>query len=105
MPLAAELQLDAVVDDALALQPLARARLGQQVDRGLLEHAGPDAVLDVVAAARLDHDRLDALHTQDLGQRQPRWARADDADLGAHLAQYPPCAGPDRSPAFVYRPN
>ena len=50
MPLAVELELDPVVDDALALHPLADAGLAQQIDGALLEHAGADAVLDVLAA-------------------------------------------------------
>ena len=53
----------------------------EQVDRALLEDAGADPVLDVLAAARLEDDRLDALQLQELRQRQTGRARADDADL------------------------
>ena len=84
MPLAVELELDAVVDDALALQALARARLDEEIDRALLEHAGPDSLLDVVAAAGLEHDRLDALALEQLRERQPGRPGADDADLRPH---------------------
>jgi hypothetical protein len=79
--LAVELKLDAVVDDALALEPLSHARLPQQVDRSLLEHAGADAPLDVVAAAALEHDRLDALELEQSREREPGRPRADDRDL------------------------
>ena len=75
VPLAVELELDPVVDDALALQPLADAGLGEQVDRALLEHAGPDPVLDVVAAAVLEHDRLDPRPLEQPRERQPGRAR------------------------------
>ena len=51
MALAVELEIDPVVDDALAIHPLADAGVAQQLDGALLEHAGADAVLDVVAAA------------------------------------------------------
>src|SRR5207247_2438658 len=66
--LAVELQLDAVMDDALAPQPLAGPGGGEHVDGALLEDAGADPMLHVVAAAILEHDGLDALGAQDLGE-------------------------------------
>jgi hypothetical protein len=86
--LAPELELDAVVDDALALHPSADACVPQQVDRALLEHARADPALDVVAAAVLEHDRLDALAREQLGQRQPGGPGSDDADLRAHQCPF-----------------
>ena len=58
--------------------------LAEQVDGALLEHAGTDARLDVLAAAALEHDRLDARPFEQARQRQPRRPRADDADLRPH---------------------
>ena len=84
MPLAVELEPDPVVDDALPAQALARAGPGQRVDRALLEDAGPEAVLDVVAAPRLEHHRLDSLGPQELCERQPGGPGADDAHLCTH---------------------
>ncbi len=46
---------------ALALQPVAEPDLAEQVDRRLLEDAGPDPRRDVLLRPGLDHDRLDAL--------------------------------------------
>src|SRR6185437_12563756 len=80
--LAVELERHAVVDDALAVHPLAGADRAQQVDRALLEHARPDTPLAVLAAAALEHDRFDPPSLQELGQRQPRRPRAHDPDLG-----------------------
>ena len=57
--------------------------LVQQVDGRLFENAGPHAVLDVVAAARFDDHRLDALEMQQVGKRQSGRAGADDRDLRA----------------------
>ncbi len=85
MARAAETKFDPVVDEALASQPLADARLQQQVHAALLEHAGANAVLDVVTAAALDDHRLDALPVQKVREQQPRGPRADDADLCAQL--------------------
>ena len=81
MALAVELELDAVVDDPLALHPLADARLDEEVGGALLEHAGADALLDVLAAAGLEHDRLDPLALEQPREHQAGRARADDADL------------------------
>ena len=58
--LAVELQLDPVVDDAFALACRSPTPAStQEVDRALLEHAGADPVLDVVAAAALEDHGLD----------------------------------------------
>ena len=42
------------------------------------------AVLDVLAAAVLEHDRLDAGLLEQPAERQPGGAGADDPDLRAH---------------------
>ena len=84
MPLAVELELDAFVDDPLAVHPFADTRPSQQFDRALLEHAGPDPVLDVVAAAVLEHDGIDALEVEQVREGQAGGAGADDPDLGPH---------------------
>ena len=49
-PCAVEAQLDAVVDQPFAQQPLADAGLRQQIDRALLEHARPHALFDVLTS-------------------------------------------------------
>ena len=53
-------------------------------DGALLQHARADALLDVLAAARLEHDRVDALELEQLRQHEPGRPRAHDADLRAH---------------------
>ena len=64
-------------------RPIADAHRVHQVHGALLEHAGTDALDDVLAAVALDDDRVDAGLVQQLPQHQARGARADDADLGA----------------------
>ncbi len=93
MALPPEPQLDAVMDQALAQHPLPRARADESVHRALLQHAGPHPVLHVVAAAGLQHHRLDAAQVQQVGQQQPGRPGADDRDLSAH----PPRIGPPLS--------
>ncbi len=79
-----EPQLDAVMDHTLLLHTVTDTRLVQQVDRVLLQHARPDPLLDVVAAADLEHDRLDALQVQKVREHKPRRSGPDDPDLCAH---------------------
>ena len=79
-----ETQLDAVMDDALAVSRSADADLRQQIDGSLLEHAGPDALLDVLAAARLEDDGVDALQVQQVREHETRRPGADDRYLRAH---------------------
>ena len=84
MPLAVELELDPVVDDPLALHPLAHARLDQQVGDTLLENSRSDPRLDVLAAPVLEHDRVDPLQVEEVREHEARRAGTDDADLCAH---------------------
>ena len=84
MALAGELEVDAAVDDPFAVEPRCNAELAEEVDGALLEHARANPRLHVLAAAALEHDRLDTRPLEQSCQRQPRRARADDADLRPH---------------------
>jgi hypothetical protein len=79
--LPAETQFDPVVDHPFLLHPITDTRVGQHVNRVLLEHARPDSVFDVVAAAVLEHDRLDALKVQEVREHQPRGSCPHDPNL------------------------
>lgn len=81
----AEPDVDRLVDHALAAQALVEAEFGHQVDRALLQHTGAHAVLNVRAAARFEHDALDAFAIEQMGEKQPCGARADDGDLRVHF--------------------
>jgi hypothetical protein len=85
MPLAAELEIDPIVHDALAVQPLGDPELLEQIGGSLLEHASADAVLDVLSIAGLEHDALDAGDLEQPGEREPRRPGADDSDLGSQI--------------------
>jgi hypothetical protein len=89
--LAVELELDPVVHDPLALEPRADAELAQQVGVSLLDHAGADALLAVLAAPRLDDDGVDPLVLEDACECEPRRPRPDDADLGSHASSASTC--------------
>ena len=58
----------------------------------VFEYACADARLDVVAAAVLEHDRVDPLPMEEVSERQARRAGTDDADLCAHQ----PCSSSTR---------
>ena len=83
VPLAVELQVDAAVHDRLAVQALGHARPLQQVDGPLLEHAGADARLDVLAASVLEHDRFDSRPVKQRGENQAGGTGTDDRDVSA----------------------
>ena len=78
-------EVDAVVHEAFAIQPLAHVERSQQVDGVLLEQAGADAALEVVAGTALDDHRLDARALQQQCEREPGRPGADDANLRAQL--------------------
>ena len=84
--LAVELEVDAAVDDALAVEPLRHARVAEEVDRALLEHPGADSLLDVLARAVLEDDRLDPRPGEEPREREPRGPRSDDGDLCPHAS-------------------
>ena len=89
MSLARELELDAVMDEALAVQPLAGPGGGEEVDDPLLDDSGPDASLDVLATPVLDDDRVDALQMEQMTEREAGGAGSDDPDLRPSSAQAP----------------
>ena len=82
-------QVDAVVLEALAREPLADAELVHQVDGVLLEQTGADPALDVVAAAVLDDHALDPVAREQQREHQPSGTGADDPDLGSHVRRSP----------------
>ena len=81
MPLAGELQLDPVVNETLPSEPLSHADLLQQVDGALLENAGPDAALDVLAGSVLENDGVNPLEVEEVSEDEAGRPGADDADL------------------------
>ena len=90
-PLAPE--VDAIVHEALAIQPLAHVERSQQVDGVLLEQAGSNPALEIVARTVLDDHRLDARALQQQCERQPGRPGADDANLCAQLLLLPGAEG------------
>ena len=62
---ASECQHDSVVDEPLAIHPVADLGFAHQVDHPLLENAGADACLDVFARMPLEDDARDAVQAQE----------------------------------------
>ena len=86
---AVQVAIDADIDApvqvcAFGFHALADAHLGQQIGGPMLDQSGADAVLDVIAAAIFDDDRLDAGEVQQPRQHQPGRPCSDNADLRAH---------------------
>jgi hypothetical protein len=81
--LAAEAEVEAVVDGAFALEAVADAGGDHGVDGALFEHAGADGGFDGVAGAALDDDAVNTLEVQEVGEEKAGGAGADDAYLRA----------------------
>src|SRR4029453_5801225 len=80
VPLAAEREVEALVPESLGGEPAAKARLPHAIHRVLLEDAGPHALDHVRLAADVHGDRLDAGALEQVAEKQPGRAGADDPD-------------------------
>jgi hypothetical protein len=82
------------MDETLLRQSFARAHLDEKVRGRLLEHPSTDSLLDVIAAAGLEHDRIDAVQVKQLPEHEPGRAGPHYPDLRtvnlAHLAPRAP---------------
>ena len=81
---AIEVELDAVVLHALAVDAIGDARLGEHLGGRRLDDARLDGALDVFAAARVDDDGVDAGLAEQVGEQQSGGASPENADLGAN---------------------
>src|SRR5581483_10312784 len=75
--------------EPLAREPIPHPELAQEVDRVLLEHPGPDPMLDVFPAASLQDGRLDSRTGKQQRERESCRPGPDDADLRAHHPAIP----------------
>ena len=69
------------------MHALADADIDQEIGGPVLDQPGADAVVDILFAAVLDDDGIDALQVQEPRQHQARRPRPDDTDLCAHRRQ------------------
>ena len=83
MPLAADCSSTPVWTSPSRRMRCPDARAVEELGDVVLEHACPDPRLDVVAAARLEDHRVDPRDVEQVPERQPGRAGADDPDLGA----------------------
>jgi hypothetical protein len=90
--LVVEDQLDAVVEEALAVHALPHAGGVEQVRRPLLEDPGALALLDVLARLALEDHGLDALELEQPAEHEAGGPCSHDPDLGARGH------GPDDAP-------
>ena len=71
-------QLDAAVGEALAVEPIGDAELAEQGDARVLEHAGANAVLDVLAVVAFEDDAVDAAGGEEVGEDEAGRSGTDD---------------------------
>ena len=86
MPVAGEAQFDAVMHQSFAMQPLAHARLGEQIHRALLQHARAHPLFGMFAGLSFDHYGIDAFEMEQGREDQAGRPGSDDTDLGAKFA-------------------
>ena len=99
-----ELKLEPVVGEPLLVQASGDAQLGQQLDRAVLEDTGAHTALDVLPAARLEHDGVDPFPVQKLCQHETGGAGAHDGYLSvgrAHSARSKRAAWPWPTPTHI----
>jgi hypothetical protein len=73
-------------NDKLVPPCTSKPQSAHQIDGDLFQHARAHPPLDVCAVAALDHQRVDALATQQMREEHAGWPRTDDGDLRAHLS-------------------
>jgi hypothetical protein len=78
----------------LALHPLAEPDIAQQLHGAIFEHAGADALEHVIPGLPLEHDAVDAIEMQHVGQQHAGRSTADDCDLRAFHLESPRGAAP-----------
>ncbi len=82
MVAATETQLNAVMDKPFTPQTFAGAGALEEINAALLQDSRAHAVFDILARARLQDNRADALQAQQMREHQPGRPSSDDADLG-----------------------
>ena len=87
---AANGNLGAVMHQPFAMQALGNAGLFEQSNRSLLQHARPNAGLNIVARPRFQNDALDAMDLQQAGEQKPCRPGSDDAHLGTLALRHLP---------------
>jgi hypothetical protein len=85
MVLAVEAEADAVMREALLVEPVGQPDLAEQLHRRVLTHARAHTALDVVTAPGLQDYRVDAVQPEQMGQQQAGWACSHDGHLSAHV--------------------
>lgn len=76
----AESELDALVLDALAQDPVGDSGLNQVTSRASFKNADPLRRLDLAPGAGVDDDRLNSRAPEQVRQHQTGWTGTDDSD-------------------------
>src|SRR6185369_1397582 len=83
MTLATKAELDAVMHQSFALEPVANAHTGEQLHGTLLEHAGANTLFNVLAGVHLENDGIDAFQMQEVRKNESGGTGSDDSNLCA----------------------
>jgi hypothetical protein len=72
------------MDHPFPLQALPDAGIDEELDRPVLEHAGADPLLDVLATTVLEDHGGDPRKMKQVAEQEAGRPGADDSDLGSH---------------------
>jgi hypothetical protein len=79
----------AMMDFPFPVHPIPTLSLTQQFSKTLLQDTSPDAAQHILSTLPLQHDGVDALQMEQLGQQQSGGSATDDANLGFHVSLSP----------------
>jgi len=83
-----EAEFDAAVFETVALEAVGDAEFVHELDGGVFEEAGADAVFDVGAGVEFEDDGVDAEAVEEKREEEAGGAGADDGYLGAHGGEW-----------------
>ena len=69
---------------AFTIHTLPESDRTQQIDCSGLQHPGPNPPQNMLAALPFQHDAIDAVSIEDMGQQHSSWPASDDCHLGPH---------------------
>ncbi len=84
LALAINTDIDAAMNDALALHAGINADPLHQADRPHFKNTGPNAPLDIGAVLALKDNAVNSLHMQQMRKQQPRRTAADNGNRDMH---------------------
>jgi hypothetical protein len=82
-----ETKVGSIVGKSFGIHPYSDAGFAKRLGTAMLEHAGTDAVLDVMTIASFKHHRLNTLRLKQSRQQETGRPGTNNANLGTHVSR------------------